>query len=78
MARRLLQSTGGDKGEARKLFNAATADCPVGAAEAAELAVAKLELKRLGAAPGVGGLRPRTPKPAPLAEDAAQQIGGSR
>ena len=74
----LLQLTAGDKGEARKLLNAAVADCPAGAAEAAELAVAKMELKRLGAPPAMGAPRSRTPKPPPVAQESEQRGGGSR
>ena len=77
----LLQLTAGDKGKARKLLNAAVADCPAGAAEAAELAVAKMELKRLGAAPATGAPRSRTPKPQkppPVAQESEQRGGGSR
>ncbi len=74
----LLQLTAGDKGEARKLLNAAVADCPPGAAEAAELAVAKMELKRLGTAPAAGRSRSRTPKPPPVAQESEQRGGGSR
>src|SRR5262249_11976558 len=44
----LLQLAAGDKGEARALFKAAVEDCPIGIAEATELAVANLELKALG------------------------------
>jgi len=47
----LLQLAAKDKGEARKLFSAAVTDCPPGAAVAGELAMAKLELRRLGSAP---------------------------
>ena len=47
----LLQLAAKDKGEARKLFSAAVSDCPPGAAVAGELAMAKLELRRLGNAP---------------------------
>jgi lipoprotein NlpI len=74
----LLQLTAGDKGEARKLFNAAVADCPAGAAEAAELAVAKMELKRLGTPPATGAPRSRTPKPPPVAQESEPRSGGSR
>jgi lipoprotein NlpI len=48
----LLQLSAKDKGEARKLFSAAVSDCPPGAAVAGELAMAKLELRRLGNASG--------------------------
>jgi lipoprotein NlpI len=44
----LLQLAARDKGEARKLFDAAVSDCPAGAAVTLELAMAKLELRRLG------------------------------
>jgi lipoprotein NlpI len=74
----LLQLTAGDKAEARKLFNAAVADCPAGAAEVAELAVAKMELKRLGAPPAMGAPRSRTPKPPPVAQESEQRGGGAR
>jgi lipoprotein NlpI len=57
----LLQLTAGDKGEARKLFEAAAADCPPGRAEVAERAVAKMELKHLALrrCRGHGGRGPR-------------------
>ena len=44
----LLQLAARDKGEARELFTAAVSDCPHGAAVTLELAMAKLELRRLG------------------------------
>ncbi len=68
----LLQLAAGDKGEARKLFSAAVADCPAGTAEAAELAVAKLELKRLGSEPAAGAPRSRTTRRQPVAQDSAR------
>ncbi len=70
----LLQLAAGDKREGEKLFKAAVADCPPGAASATELAVAKMELKHLGGRPAHAGPKPAEPKPmrAP-----AQQRGGS-
>src|SRR5262249_55505726 len=68
----LLQLAAGDKGEARKLFSAAVADCPAGAAEATEFAVAKLELKRLGSEPAAGAPRSRTLRRQPVAQDSAR------
>src|SRR5207248_10522504 len=56
-----------DKAEARALFKAAVEDCPVGVAEATELAVANLELKALGAAPA----KPTARAPAPSGGDVA-------
>jgi lipoprotein NlpI len=74
----LLQLAAGDKGEARKRFDAAVADCPAGTAEAAERAVAKMELRQLGAVPTPRAPRSRTPKPTPVAEEPAERGGGSR
>jgi lipoprotein NlpI len=55
----LLQLGAGDKAEARKLFSAATADCPAGTSAAAELAIAKLELKRIGVGSSAVAATPR-------------------
>jgi hypothetical protein len=74
----LLQLAAGDKGEARKRFDAAVTDCPAGTAEAVERAVAKMELKQLGAVPTPRAPRSRTPKPAPVAQESAERGGGSR
>ena len=71
----LLQLAAGDRQEAGKLFKAAVEDCPVGVAEATEIAVAKMELRRLGTARAstepkpVGSkpvaAKPKKPKPPP-------------
>jgi len=66
----LLQLAAKDKGEARKLFSAAVSDCPPGAAVAGELAMAKLELRRLGNAP-------RAPTTTSQAEPTPTQAGAS-
>jgi lipoprotein NlpI len=67
----LLQLTAGDKAQARKLFGAAAEDCPPGTTEAAERAVAKMELRQLGAASPRA--RPsRTPTPQ-MSEDSARR-----
>jgi hypothetical protein len=66
----LLQLTAKDKGEARKLFSAAVSDCPPGAAVAGELAMAKLELRRLGNAL-------RAPTTTSQAERTPTQVGAS-
>jgi lipoprotein NlpI len=58
----LLQLAAGDKREAEMLLRAAVVDCPTGAAEATEIAVAKLELKGMGArGPAGAGLAMRAP-----------------
>jgi lipoprotein NlpI len=58
----LLQLAAKDKGEARKLFSAAVSDCPPGAAVAGELAMAKLELRRLGNAPATAVAQRSSPR----------------
>ena len=62
----LLQLAAKDKGEARKLFSAAVSDCPPGAAVAGELAMAKLELRRLGNAPATATPVRRLPSVTPV------------
>jgi hypothetical protein len=65
----LLQLAAKDKGEARKLFSAAVSDCPPGVAEAGELAMAKLELRRLGNAPATATPERRPPSVIPVAQE---------
>jgi lipoprotein NlpI len=60
----LLQLAAGDKDEARKLFQAAD-ECPSGVTEATERAVAKMELKRLGAVRAAPTPKPVVARPAP-------------
>jgi tetratricopeptide (TPR) repeat protein len=64
----LLQLAAKDKDEARKLFSAAVSDCPPGAAVAGELAMAKLELRRLGNAPVTATPERRPPSVTPVAQ----------
>src|SRR5260370_41523095 len=64
----LLQLAAGDKSEARALFKAATKDCPLCVAEATELTVPNLDLKRLGVAPARA---PRGASRADVAQDVA-------
>jgi hypothetical protein len=64
----LLQLAAKDKGEARKLFSAAVLDCPPGAAVAGELAMAKLELRRLGNAPATATPERRPPSVTPVVQ----------
>ena len=72
-----------DKGEARKLFSAAVSDCPPADAVALELAMAKLELRRLGNAPATATLeqRPTSVTPTsvtPVAQESwLGRVGGS-
>jgi lipoprotein NlpI len=65
----LLQLAARDKGEARKLFSAAVSDCPPAAAEALELAMAKLELRRLGNVPVTEAANRRPPSVTPVAQE---------
>jgi lipoprotein NlpI len=65
----LLQLAARDKGEARTLFNAAVSDCPPAAAEALELTMAKLELRRLGNVPATATPNRRPPSVTPVAQE---------
>jgi lipoprotein NlpI len=59
----LLQLAAGDRREAETLFKAAVEDCPIGVAEATEIAVARMELNRLGIGRASAEPKPVVPKP---------------
>ncbi len=59
----LLQLAAGDRREAENLFKAAVEDCPIGVAEATEIAVARMELNRLGIGRANTEPKPVAPKP---------------